>query len=64
MKKKKNILLGPVITIIILTLTIMIISSIRSFLGVQGEVTKVTNGTLETMTVNVQNIFFHLIFHP
>ncbi len=57
MKKKKSVLLGPVITIIILTLTIMIISSICSFLGIQGEVTKVTNASLETMTVNVKNIF-------
>ena len=37
-KKKKKLLLGPVITIIILTISIMIISAICSALGVQGEV--------------------------
>ena len=57
MKKKKNILLGPVITIVILTFLVMIISSICSLLDVQGEVTKVNNGTLETSVVNVKNIF-------
>lgn len=56
MKKKQSILLGPVITIIILTLTIMVISSVCSFFGIGGEVTRVTNGTLETSVVSVKNI--------
>lgn len=57
MRKKKSILLGPVITIIILTFTIMIISSLFSFLGVNGEITRVTSGSLETSVVSVKNIF-------
>ena len=56
MKKKRNILLGPVITIIILTFAITIISSICSVLGVDGEVTKVASGSLETSIVSVKNI--------
>ena len=56
MKKKKNILLGPVITIIILTLVIMVASFICSILNVEGEITKVTNGNLETSVVSVNNI--------
>ena len=56
MKRKKSILLGPVITIVILTFTIMIISSICSLLGVDGEITRVTSGSLETSVVSVKNI--------
>ena len=57
MKKRNSILLGPVITIIIMTLIIMITSCICSILDVQGEVTKVTNQSLETSVVGVKNIF-------
>ena len=57
MKRKNKVLLGPVITIILLTLLIIVISSICSLLDVQGEITKVTNGTLETSVVGVKNIF-------
>lgn len=57
MKKKKKILLGPVITIVILTIIIMVLSLIFSIIGVEGEVTKATNGTLETSVVEVKNIF-------
>lgn len=57
MKKKKNILLGPVITIIILTIIIMIISAICSAIGVQGEITSVNNQSLETSMVTVKNVF-------
>lgn len=57
MKKKKNILLGPVITIIILTFIIMILSAVFSLLNIEGEVTKVTQNTLETTVVRVNNIF-------
>ena len=56
MKKKKSILLGPVITIIILTFAIMIISCVSSFFGIDGEVTKVTSGSLETSVVSIKNI--------
>lgn len=57
MKKKQKKLLGPVITIIILTMIIMVISTICSILGVQGEITKVNNGSLETSVVTVKSIF-------
>lgn len=57
MKKRKKVMLGPVITIILLTFIIMIVSSIFSVLDVQGEITKVTNKSLETSVVGVKNIF-------
>ncbi len=56
-KKKKNILLGPVITIIIMILVITIISAICSAFSVQGEITSVSNGTLETETTTVKSLF-------
>lgn len=55
--KKKKILLGPVITILILMLVIIVVSAIASAFGLQGEVTAVTNGTLETSMVTVRSIF-------
>ena len=57
MKRKNNILLGPVITIILMTFFIIIVSSICSIFDIQGEVTKVTNQSLETSVVGVKNIF-------
>ncbi len=60
MKKKKNkkkIMLGPVITIILLTFILMIISSICSMLGVGGQKTAIVNGSLESSFVTVRNIF-------
>ena len=59
MKKKKNkkkIMLGPVITIIILTFILMIISSICSMLGIGGYKTSIVNGSLESSLVTVKNI--------
>ena len=52
MKKKKKILLGPVITIIILTLIIMVISAICSAIGVQGEITSINNQSIENLYLN------------
>ncbi len=60
MKKKKNkkkLMLGPVITIIILTFALMFLSSIFSMLGIQGHKTGIVNGTLESSLVTVKNIF-------
>ena len=54
---KKKILLGPVITIIVLTIVIIAVSAILSFFNVQGEVTKIVNGTLETQTIGVKSLF-------
>jgi len=55
--KKKKILLGPVITILILILVIIVVSAIASAFGLQGEITAVANGTLETSLVSVRSIF-------
>ena len=54
---KKKILLGPVITIIVLTIIIIAVSALLSLFNVQGEVTKVVNGTLETQTIGVKSLF-------
>lgn len=56
MKNKKKILLGPVITIIIMTLVIVVVSAICSALGVQGEITKINNESLETSVVTVKSV--------
>lgn len=55
--KKKRIMLGPVITIIIMTLVILVISAIASVFNMQGEITKISNGSLETETTTVRNLF-------
>lgn len=56
-KHKRKILLGPVITIIVMILVIIVASAVASILGVQGEVTSVVNGTLETSVTTVRSIF-------
>lgn len=56
-KDKKKLMLGPVITMIVLTIVIMFLSTIFSMLEVQGQKTAIVNGTLETSLVTVQNIF-------
>ena len=56
-KNKKKFMLGPVITIILLTFLIMFLSSIFSILGIQGHKTSIVNGTLESSLVTVRNIF-------
>ena len=54
---KKHILLGPVITIIALIILIIGVSSVCSVFGVDGEITSISNGTLETSNTTVKNIF-------
>ena len=54
--KNKKIMLGPVITIIVMIIAIVTISAIASLFSVQGEITKISNGTLETSTTTVKNI--------
>lgn len=56
-KRKKDHLLGPVITIIAIIFCIMIVSFIGSLFGIQSEVTKINNGSLETSMVSINNIF-------
>jgi len=54
--KKKNIMLGPVITIIILTALVVIFSAIFSLLGIEGQKTEIINNTLQTSLTTVNNI--------
>ena len=54
--KKKNILLGPVITIIILIGIIILTSSICSLLGLEGQKSEIVNGTIETHVTTVNNV--------
>ena len=56
-KNKKKFMLGPVITIILLTFLIMFLSSIFAIVGIQGHKTAIVNGTLESSLVTVKNIF-------
>lgn len=56
MSRKKK-LMGPVITIIILTLIIIVVSGLASLFGIQGEITKISNGSLETSMTTVKSVF-------
>lgn len=56
-KKKNRIMLGPVITIILLTIIVMIFSFSGSMLGIQSQITSIVNGTLESSLVTVKNVF-------
>lgn len=56
-KKRKKRLLGPVITIIAIIFCIMFISLIGSVLGIESEIAKINNGTIETSVVTINNIF-------
>ena len=56
-KKKKKILFGPVITILIMTFAIMLASLIMSKLQLQGQITTIENGVLASSLTIVNNIF-------
>lgn len=56
-KKKKKILFGPVITILIMTFVIMLASLIMSKLQIQGQITTIGNGVLASSLTTVNNIF-------
>ena len=56
-KKKKKILFGPVITILIMTFVIMLASLIMSKLQIQGQITTIENGVLASSLTTVNNIF-------
>lgn len=56
-KDKKIILLGPIITLLILTLIIIIISAMLSLIGFEGQKTAIVNGSLETSLITIRNIF-------
>lgn len=55
--RKSSILLMPVITVFIITILVMIISSVLSMIGFQGQKTGITNGGLETSLTTINNIF-------
>lgn len=55
-KTKNKSMLGPVITILILTFIVIISSSIFSLLQIDAEQTKIVNGVLETSVVTVNNL--------
>ena len=55
--KKNKILLGPVITIIIMIFIILGVSAVASFFNISGEITKISNNTLETEDVIVKSLF-------
>ncbi len=55
--KKNKIMLGPVITIIAMILVIIGVSAIASIINIQGEVTTISNGSLETSTKTVKSLF-------
>lgn len=56
-QKQKKFSLGPVFTIMIIILAIIVISSLFSVFQIRGEKTSIVNGYLETSTVTVRNIF-------
>lgn len=56
-KVKKQRKLGPVITIILLIFVIMVTSAIFSIFKINGQITAINNGTLETSLVTAKNAF-------
>jgi len=54
--KKKHILLGPVITIIILIGIIILASAVCSLLGLEAQKSEIINGTIETYLTTVNNV--------
>jgi aminobenzoyl-glutamate transport protein len=57
MKKKKKVEIGPVFTIMIISLILMVVSFVFSIFGISGLKTSIVSGTLETSVVTVKNIF-------
>ena len=55
--KKNKIKLGPVITIIIMIFIILGVSALASFFNLGGEITKISNNTLETEDVVIKSLF-------
>lgn len=55
-KKKKQEKTGSLLTIIYIILFVIILSSVLSLLGIEGQKTSIVNGTLETSLITVRNI--------
>ena len=56
MKKGKKRNFGPVVTILILTLVVVVASAIFSLLGISSNQVNIINGSLETSLVTVNNV--------
>ena len=54
-KNKKKKIIGPITTIVAISIIVIITSAITSVLGVQAEKTVINNGSLETSLVTVKN---------
>jgi len=54
--KKRHILLGPVITIMILIAIIILASAVLSLIGLEGQRSEILNGTIETHLTTVNNV--------
>ena len=57
-KLKSNRLLSSIITMFFIIISVSILSLIFSKLNLEGEVTSIVNGKLETSIVVVKNIFY------
>lgn len=55
-KKREKRLLGPVFTIMFITLFLILFSSLLSVLGFEGQKTAIHNGVLETSLITINNI--------
>lgn len=55
-KKKRNILLGPVITIMLLIGIIILASAVFSLIELEGQKAQIINGTIETSLTTVNNV--------
>ncbi len=55
-QKKRNILLGPVITIMLLIGLIIIASAVFSLVELEGQKAEIINGTIETSLITIKNV--------
>ena len=60
-KKQNKKYISPIIMIIIIMVFIIFISTVFSLLGIEGTVTSVNNGSLETSLVTMNNILTPII---
>lgn len=56
-KKRKKVSQGALLTILVMCFAVMVLSSLLSLFGFQGYQTYISNGTLESSLVTVNNIF-------
>lgn len=56
-KRKKKEKTGSLLSIIYMIMIVIVLSSVFSLLGIEGQKTSIVNGSLETSLVTVRNIF-------